>query len=72
MTFLFLQIYKLTALCAEEAGFLLQQLVRSSEEAELSKAWSISRFAICFYILRLGLFDFEVAELMIDRVQWND
>ena len=69
MTFLFLQIYKLTALCTEEAGFLLQQLVRSSEEAKLSKA---SRFAICFYILRLGLFDFEVSEVVIDRVQWND
>ena len=69
MTFLFPQISKLTALCTEEAGFLLQQLVMSSEEAELSKA---SRFAICFYILRLGLFDFEVSEVVIDRVQWND
>ena len=42
------------------------------EEAELSRAWSITRFAICFYILRFSFFDFEMAEAVINKVQWND
>ena len=29
----------------------------------------ITRFAICFYIVRLSLFDFEMAEAVIDKVQ---
>ena len=38
----------------------------------LSRAWSITRFAICFYILRFSFFDFEMAEAVINKVQWND
>ena len=38
----------------------------------LEKAWSITRFAICFYILRFSFFDFEMAEAVINKVHWND
>ena len=54
------------------SGFLLQQLASSFAEAELSRAWPITRFTICFHILRLSLFDFEMADAVIDIVQRND
>ena len=69
VTLLSRQIYKLTALCMERSGLLLHQLASSLEEAELSKALYITRFALCFFIEGLSLFYFEMAEEVIDRVQ---
>ena len=42
------------------------------DEAELGKAWSISKFALRFFIEGLSLLYFEIAEEVVDTGQWSD